>query len=327
MASALGIDDKVRFLVLFLDADMKSTRISRLIDRSERTIRDWISKTRQGVDIRVVEEGRGSKKKVTGVKQKKVLRQIRENPQSATTRRLGAKNDISKSAIHRLLVQKGLKYLGLNPVPELSEDQKDARVEHCLDMTSDDGRRIYQTFYADEMGIRLSDVNKTKSWQDPIKKIKVELPEYDVKLNCWAAISYEGATSLEIFKDNLKRPVYQNIVNKHKKEMEELFPDGFYYIHDNHPTHKSVHGWMENNNLERIELPSYSPDLNVIENLWYTLKDCVARDGPRTETALRRSLKYNWEIITTPQNLHSYFESLHTRYFECIEENGERLPY
>jgi len=77
-------------------------------------------------------------------------------------------------------------------------------------------------------------------------------------------------------------------------------------------------------NLERVELPNSSPDLNVIENLWYTLKDCVARDAPRTEAALRRSFNRNWEIITTPQNLQTYFESLHTKYFECMEEGGER---
>jgi len=109
--------------------------------------------------------------------------------------------------------------------------------------------------------------------------------------------------------------------------MEELFPDRSYFIHDNRLTHKCFYGWMRRNNFERIELPTYSPDLNVIENLWFALKDCVAGDGPRTESTLRRSLLRNWEIVTIPQNLHSYFENMHTRYFECIEENGERLPY
>ena len=84
---------------------------------------------------------------------------------------------------------------------------------------------------------------------------------------------------------------------------------------------------MRRNKFEKIELHTYSPDLNVIENLWFTLEDCVARDGPRAESALRGGLLWNWGVITMPQNLHSYFENMHTRYFECIEENGERLPY
>jgi len=215
----------------------------------------------------------------------------------------------------------------LNSVLDLSEEEKEERVEHCMEIPAEDGRKVYQTFYADEMGIRLSEVNKTKGWQNPLGKIKVQVPEVDVKLNCWAAISYEGATSFEIFTDNLKGSVYERIPNDHKQEIEELFLNGFYCIHDNHPIHKSNHKWMDDSNLKRIKFPNSSPDLNVIENLWYTLKDCVARDAPRTEAALRRSLEMNWEIITTPQNLQPYFESLHTRYFECMEEGGERLPY
>ena len=163
--------------------------------------------------------------------------------------------------------------------------------------------------------------------QNPLKKIKVKEPEINMKLNCWAAISYDGATSLEIYTDNLNGLLYQRILNAHKQEMEEVYPNGFYYLHDNLPFHQSVHGWMDNNNLERIKLPNSSPDLNVIENLWYTLKNCAARNAPLTEAALRRSLSWNWEIITTPQNLQPYFESLYTRYFECMEERGERLPY
>jgi len=91
------------------------------------------------------------------------------------------------------------------------------------------------------MGIRLSEVNKTKGWQNPLKKIKVEELEVDVKLNCWAALSYEGATSLKIYTDNLNRLLYQRILNAHKQEMEEKYPNGFYYVHDNLPLHQSVH--------------------------------------------------------------------------------------
>ena len=58
-------------------------------------------------------------------------------------------------------------------------------MEHCMEITAEDGRKVYQTFYADEMGTRLSEVNKTKGWQNPLKKIKVQVPEVDVKLNCW----------------------------------------------------------------------------------------------------------------------------------------------
>ena len=109
--------------------------------------------------------------------------------------------------------------------------------------------------------------------------------------------------------------------------MDRLYPDEFFFIHDNSSIHKAVEGWMGNHNLERIQFPNYSPDLSIIENVWSALKDSVSKDAPSSKTTLIRSLQRNWEIITTPQNLRPYFESLHSRYFECIEIEGKRLPY
>ena len=327
MSQKFEIDDKTRFLVLYLDAEMKPSRISRILNRPERTVRDWAEKTEEGKDIREVQKGRGRQSKLSKIEQKRILRQTKQTPQKATTRRLAAKNDLEKSAIHRLVIQKCLKYKGLKFVQELTSKQKSERIDYCLEMTEGDGQKIYQTFYSDEMGIRLSDIGKTKAWQEPGKKIEMEIEYEDVKLNCWAAVSLRGATTLEIFKENLKGITYQNILGRHIQEMNNLYPTGFFFIHDNHQSHTYAHDYLKNMNLERIKLPSYSPDLNVIENLWFTLKDSVAREAPHSEAALRRSLHNNWEILTTPQNLRPYFESLHTRYFECIEEEGRRLPY
>jgi hypothetical protein len=69
--------------------------------------------------------------------------------------------------------------------------------------------------------------------------------------------------------------------------------------------------------------PNNSPDLNIIENIWSSLKHAVAFNPPRSEMALIKSLQKNCDKLTTPENLNVYFESLHTRFHECIEEEGE----
>jgi len=53
------IDNKTNFLVLFLDAQIKATRIAKILNMSLRTVQDWISKTNQNQDIRKVQKGRG----------------------------------------------------------------------------------------------------------------------------------------------------------------------------------------------------------------------------------------------------------------------------
>ena len=186
---------------------------------------------------------------------------------------------------------------------------------------------LEEIFFADETGISLSEAFKSKAWTGPRKKVKVEEPVRNVKLNCWRAISARSATSLHIYKENLKADKYTKIVEEHIEEMKELYPDGFTYTHDNLPVHQAAESDLEEDGLDMVLFPSYSPDLSPIENLWRSLKNRVAGDNPKTELQLRKSLEKHWEIITRPENLRPYFGNLGDRYRECIQEEGERLPY
>jgi len=43
-----------------------------------------------------------------------------------------------------------------------------------------------------------------KPWNPPRKKVKVEESRQGIKLNCWAAISENGATKFHIYKETLE---------------------------------------------------------------------------------------------------------------------------
>ena len=60
-------------------------------------------------------------------------------------------------------------------------------------------------------------------------------PRREVKL--LETISARNATSLHIYKENLKAYGYADIVEEHREEMEELYPHEFKYIHDNLKLH------------------------------------------------------------------------------------------
>jgi len=322
-----NIDNKIKFLVLYLDTNLTTSTIARLLKVPLRTIQDWAKKTDDGKDIRKVKKGRGRKPSLDRAQAKRIIRDVRETPEKATTRRLAAKHDQSHSVIHRLLTDKGYQFKKVRREPNLNEEDAEDRINYCDFMLENHGERIYNTFFSDEMGIKLSEAYPSHVWTRgigaPIKKSVDE----DLKLNCWGAISINGATSLDIYEYNLDQHEYQRILEEHIPEMEEIFPDGFLFQDDNHPSHRAIRSWMEEKGLERVDFPSYSPDLTPIENLWHALKTSVQRDQPRSEQTLVRSLKTNWEILTTPENLRPYFEGLHTRYFECFEEKGQRLPY
>lgn len=182
-------------------------------------------------------------------------------------------------------------------------------------------------FYSDEMGITLSDAHKDKVWNPPKKKVKVALPQKDIKLNCWGAISPQGVTSLHIYKGTLNTDTYCDILEEHKHEMDQMFPRGYNFQHDSLPAHVAAEDWMLEQNFDLVDFPTYSPDLSPIENVWSTLKEAVAVDNPKTEKQLRKSLLKNWDIVTNVNNLQPYFESLYNRYGECIDQKGNKLDY
>ena len=109
--------------------------------------------------------------------------------------------------------------------------------------------------------------------------------------------------------------------------MNELYPESFHFQHDNHPSHRKIETLMKKQELKLIDFPTYSPDLNPIENVWSTLKSKVAEENPRTEKGLIKSLRKNWEEIKQVDHLRPYFENLESRYHECIIKEGIRLPY
>jgi len=55
-------------------------------------------------------------------------------------------------------------------------------------------------------------------------------------------------------------------------EMNQLYPQGFRFIHDNNRVHQSLEPWAMENGYDILDFPTYSADLNSIENLWSALK-------------------------------------------------------
>ena len=331
MCEKYDIDDKTRFLVLYFDARMVVQEISKIINRNEATVRGWIARTKKGEDIRYRIPRKERKKKITAAVEDKVIQVLKDNPEATSTTKLAARFGLSRNSIGKILAKKGYKYKAITLESSIvySEEERIARVDFCKKMLSQDGKLIYRTFFSDEMGIDLTQTIQKKVWQTSTEKFKRKMLKENVKLNCWGAISAQGATSLDIYEKGMNGDLYRQVITRHKMEMENLFYDGeFYFVQDNHPAHKVSEDWMiKEQKFELIKLPKRSPDLNIIENLWSALKKNIKCEAPTNERELRASLLSNWEMLTRKDKLLLFFEGLYRRYLECIEKGGEKLPY
>lgn len=327
MCEKYNIDEKTRFLVLYFDAQMSTQEIASILKQPLKTVRYWVSKVRNGEDIRTHKKRSGRPKEITEEIENKVLEMVKANPEGVTTIGMAAITGHSRYSIGKILQKKGYKYLGYDRSVIYDEEERAIRMDFCNYMLANEGKLIYQSFFSDEMGIQLNN-SRRRCWQVPTKKIRKKTKEDNVKLGCWGAISALGATSLEIYKGGMNGDFFRKVIERHKPEMETLFPDGdFYFIQDNLSAHRKNEDWLiKQQYFKLIKWPRRSPDLNIIEHLWSALKRKVRKDGPKNEKELRESLLGNWEILTKPDRLKMCFEALHSRYLECVSIGGQKLP-
>lgn len=330
MSEKYGIDDKTRFLVLYLDAHMSVPEIIKILNRNDATVRFWVKRVKNGQDIRIIHRIKERPKSVTEETENKIIQLVKENPEGSSLKKLALRiGGISTTSIRRVLSRKGFKYKAFDKGINYTEAERISRVEFCKKMLLDEGKVIYQTFFSDEMSIELNKSHKTKAWTLATENIKRKNATDHVRLNCWGAISAQGATSLDIYENGMNGKFYREVIARHKAEMEALYTDvDFYFYQDNHPAHKKNEEWLiKEQKLRLISSPKYSPDLNIIENVWSALKERVTSEAPANEKELRASLLSNWKLLTNTDRLQPFFEGLHRRYFLCVEKQGHKFRY
>jgi hypothetical protein len=111
----------------------------------------------------------------------------------------------------------------------------------------------------------------------------------------------------------------------------EFFGEGsvdWYLQEDNDPKHRSktAKKWKAENHVKVLLWPAYSPDQNLIENVWRLLKIKIQKKKIRSVTGLRREIAKEWKKFsdTLAENL---VKSMSDRVLTLIESDGDYTMY
>ncbi|KAJ4444912.1 hypothetical protein ANN_06711 [Periplaneta americana] len=105
-----------------------------------------------------------------------------------------------------------------------------------------------------------------------------------VRVACWGWMSYDGAGLLERIYGRFTAEVYKHILaNVMIPSARKRYPEGtLFFQQDNHPIHTAnrIQRWFtRRRDVDPVDWPSNSPDMNPIQNSW---------------AAVKRILRSNW---------------------------------
>jgi len=154
--------------------------------------------------------------------------------------------------------------------------------------------------------------------------------KHPTKIMVWGCMAASGVGRLHIVDGMVNAKKYVEILNKCMlPSANHLFPGDYIFQDDNAPCHRAkiVKEWMNGNEVQTIDWPAQSPDLNPIENLWHKLSLEIAKRHPRTKHELIESLNNAWNQIITHEHLQNLVHSMPNRCRLVCKSKGWPIKY
>ena len=298
---------------------MKFTEIAKELGKGYMTIKRWIEKFNNTGNLFSRRKGSGRKTKISVKVKASIKRRIKEDP-SLTYLELAQKvsgiKKVSRSSVARYLSSQGTKYTPRNE-QILNTLHREKRVKYSKKYFNKSLKKI---IYSDECHI---DLNRNKKKYFHFKgepKIGRTVFNPNVKVHIWGAISYYGKISITFVNGMLTGESYQKLLKDNLFDQADRVhgKGNWSFQQDNHPAHKTkkVMEFFEKNNVNLIQHPARSPDLNPIESVWFSLKNKVSAIGPKNLQELKEAVMTSWEALDddlikrTVLHLHKVFEKV-----------------
>ncbi|GBO03244.1 Transposable element Tc3 transposase [Araneus ventricosus] len=199
------------------------------------------------------------------------------------------------------------------------------------------GHRNSGLVFSDESRFSLqSDSRRTFIWRAPgtryHQESTIERHRYGgAGWLVWGGIILGSRTDLHVQSVAMTGHIYRDIIlEQHVRLFRGAMGAEFLFMDDNARPHRAniVDECLQSEDITRMDLPAYSPDLNPIEHMWDMLgRRIAARQPPPTcLPELRRALLDEWCNISQDQ-IDNLILSMPRRCKACIASSGRHTPY
>ena len=148
---------------------------------------------------------------------------------------------------------------------------------------------------------------------------------------CWGCVGFYGPGELVEVDGAINSERYIEVLRENlRQSVENIFGDEQFFIlqQDNAPAHtaRRTARWLEDEDITVMNWPAYSPDLNIIENVWSYIITKLRENPPNDLDQLRQCVFHHWANL--PEDyLRKLFNSLPRRVQALINSRGYPLKY
>jgi len=202
--------------------------------------------------------------------------------------------------------------------PLLSEKQKINRINWCNEHKNYDWDNV---IFSDEASIWLD--FSGKRWVNMNCNDVNYVVKHPIKVHIWGYISINHGTKIHIFTENLTATKYLSIIKDNLPKT-----NGYIYQDDNDPKHRAkiITKWKNDNNIECLNWPSSSPDLNPIENIWGLMKNSIRKQQSKNMDDLKKNIISFWNNLDKDHILNT-IKSMPKRLEKVINNDGGSIDY
>jgi hypothetical protein len=149
----------------------------------------------------------------------------------------------------------------------------------------------------------------------------------------WGCMTAQGPGFLTKIEGTLNSELYCDILNDKLQQMidwYDLDTDQVIFQHDNDPKHtaRRTVQWLKDHQINVLQWPAQSPDLNPIEHLWDHLKRKLAgySTAPNGMSKLWERVQVKWDKITS-QDCLQLIDSMPRRVAAVLRARGGHTKY